>query len=52
MIVSQSERVDSGDKYILAFQSTERSGVPLPDNTTRVKVGMANRIIFPYVKVC
>ena len=38
MIVMQSEKVDSGEKYILSFQSTEKSGVSLPANTTRVKV--------------
>jgi hypothetical protein len=38
MIVMQSEKVDSGEKYILSFQSTKKSGVSLPENTTRVKV--------------
>ncbi|XP_045184569.2 uncharacterized protein LOC123542672 isoform X2 [Mercenaria mercenaria] len=50
MIVMQSERVDSGEKYILAFQSTERSGVTLPENTTRVKVLPSGWILEPVSK--
>ena len=37
MSVTQSERIDNGDKYVLAMQSTEK-GVVLPESTTRLKV--------------
>lgn len=50
MIVTQSERVDRGDKYILAFQSTDRADVPLPKNTMRVKVLPSGWIIEPVTK--
>ncbi|XP_060591684.1 uncharacterized protein LOC132746518 [Ruditapes philippinarum] len=50
MIVMQSEKVDSGEKYILSFQSTEKSGVSLPENTTRVKVLPSGWILEPVSK--
>lgn len=38
MVVIQSERVDTGEKYVLAMQSADKEGVVVPDSTTRVKV--------------
>jgi len=38
MVVTQSERLDRGDKFVLAMHSTEHAAVPSPKNTTRVKV--------------
>ena len=38
MVLIQSERIDRGDRYVLAMQSSDREGVVCPEGTTRVKV--------------
>ncbi|WAR19833.1 STAR9-like protein [Mya arenaria] len=52
MVVAQSERVDRGDKYILAMQSADSQSntVATPSNTSRVKVLPSGWIIEPVNK--
>ena len=38
MILTQNERADRGDKYVLALQSVDRPEPTLPEGTLRVKV--------------
>ncbi|KAH3853649.1 hypothetical protein DPMN_096181 [Dreissena polymorpha] len=50
MVVTQSERVDRGDKYVLSMQSSDKGRVVSPAHTTRVKVLPSGWIVEPLPK--